>query len=379
MSSKEAAANGLELARVCFAELPGHLHEDWSEAWTVFHRSCEAVARDAPELRRGLPASMAFRRVADIAARLGPELEGDRARMFFEEHLEPFRICGPEPVAAEAAFFTAYYRPEVPASVHRGGGFDEPLLARPADLITLQGGESPEGLENLSAARRRFDGKLEAYPTREEIDEGALGASAEPIAYVADAIEAFMIQVQGSARLLLRDGRKLDLTYAGRNGHPYTSIGKILIDGGEIRPEDMSLARLKQWVRANGQGLGERGRSLLHRNRSFVFFSAASPDQDAPGPIGAAGIPLTPYRSLAIDRSCWSYGLPFWINATIPWKTSTSERFDRMMVGQDTGSAIVGASRADLYFGSGARAGDLAGGIRHRGRMFVFLPRGSFP
>jgi membrane-bound lytic murein transglycosylase A len=138
----------------------------------------------------------------------------------------------------------------------------------------------------------------------------------------------------------------------------------------------MSLARLKAWVRANGQKPGEKGRELLHRNESFVFFSSSPVEDSAIEPLAAANVRLTAHRSIAIDRSLWPYGLPFWIEADLPWHDGQMNQFRRMMIAQDTGSAILGPARADLYFGTGDEAGLLAGNIRHSGRMIVLLPHG---
>jgi membrane-bound lytic murein transglycosylase A len=228
------------------------------------------------------------------------------------------------------------------------------------------------------------------------------------LVWLRDAVEVFMIQVQGSAKVRLADGQWLRLVYAGRNGQPYTSIGRILVDEGHIHAADMSLAALKGWIRARGQKFGEPGRALMQQNRSYVFFAAQSCADLEEGPIGGAGVSLSPLRSIAVDRTIWSYGLPFWIEADIPWtrafssevdagsrkenaskqESRTSFRFHRnekgssggpspfrrLMIAQDTGSAILGPARADLYFGSGDEAGRLAAGIRHPARIVVLLP-----
>jgi len=180
--------------------------------------------------------------------------------------------------------------------------------------------------------------------------------------------------VQGSARVRLADGSLLRLAYAGRNGHPYTSIGRILIDTGEIAEADMSLATLKQWIRAHGQNPGDAGALLMHRNKSYVFFSLHEECEPARGPIGGQGISLTALRSIAVDRAIWTYGLPFWIAADLPWRGSSPSPFRRLMIAQDTGSAITGPARADIFFGSGDDAGARAGDIRHAGDVVVFLP-----
>ena len=194
-----------------------------------------------------------------------------------------------------------------------------------------------------------------------------------PLDYVRDPIEAFMIQVQGSATLRVGDDL-VRMTYAGRNGRPYTSIGRILIERGDIAQPDMALARLKQWVRDNGQAPGEAGRALLWRNESFVFFAIDQTPARRVGPIGAAGVPLRPMRSIAVDRSVWPYGLPFWIVADLPWAGPSPSPCRRLMVAQDTGSAIIGQARADLYIGAGDQAGVIAGNIRHPADFLVLLP-----
>ena len=186
-----------------------------------------------------------------------------------------------------------------------------------------------------------------------------------------------MIHVQGSARVVLDDGSEVRLTYAGRNGSPYTSIGRLLVERGEVPLSEMSLARLKAWVRAAGQKPGQPGRSLMQENQSFIFFDMAPVTDPREGPTGGEGLPLTPLQSIAVDRTIWPYGLPFWIEGTLPWRSEQPERFGRLMIAQDTGSAILGPARADLYFGTGSEAGNRAGGIRHQADFFVLLPRAS--
>ena len=376
----ESGFPGAQLKRLTFGDLNGFAKDDLQEAWPAFLLSCEAMLNETPHQRLGVAYSESQKDIAKKALKIGLNLTPQDIRLFLEENFIPFLIV-PEQSKDEAhpAFFTAYYRPEVAASPVATEHFSEPLFARPADLVTFQPGEDLPGLAGLAAARRRDDGALDPYPTRAEIDSGKLGTLAVPLAYVADAIEAFMIHVQGSARLRFPDGRCIDLTYAGRNGRPYSSIGKILIADGALSLEYMSLARLKAWVRANGQNLGDKGRALLHRNESFVFFSSSPVEDATMEPVAAANVRLTAHRSIAIDRSLWPYGLPFWIEADLPWHDGQMNHFRRLMIAQDTGSAIVGPARADLYFGTGDEAGVMAGNIRHSGRMIVFLPHGFAP
>jgi membrane-bound lytic murein transglycosylase A len=167
----------------------------------------------------------------------------------------------------------------------------------------------------------------------------------------------------------------LRLTYAGRNGHPYTSIGRVLIEQEKIAPQEAGMAGLKQWIRAKGQNPGDAGHALMSRNKSYIFFSASEVLHPQEGPIGGQGISLTPLRSIAVDRSLWAYGLPMWIEAELPWRSCRPEKFRRLLIAQDTGSAITGASRGDLFFGSGDEAGALAGALRHPAAFTVLLPR----
>jgi len=271
-----------------------------------------------------------------------------QARRFFETHFTPCAIeTGEEP----PAFLTGYYEPVVSGALERSAAFTEPVFARPGDL----------------------DQRV-PYPSRAEIE--AMGtAHFQPLVWLADAIEVFMIHVQGSAAVDLPDGRRVRLTYAGRNGQPYSSIGRALIEAGEIAQDEMSLVRLKQWVRDKGQAPGEAGRALLHLNHSYIFFALDESPARATGPIGGAGAPLTPLRSVAMDRNLWPYGLPVFVDALLPADDGGLAPFQRLMVGQDTGSAILGPARLDLFMGSGDGAGAMAGNIRHRSGLYILLPR----
>jgi membrane-bound lytic murein transglycosylase A len=306
------------------------------------------IVSGAAELRNALPPPPDL--IALCQKAIAQEMAGPgEARQFFEQNFQPYRITGPGP--SGPAFLTGYYEPVVAGSLTRTEDFTEPLFARPDDLV-----------------------RIAPYPVRAEIE--AMGmARYRPVVWLRDAIEVFMIQVQGSAAVDLPDGQRIRLTYAGRNGRPYTSIGRILMASGEIPEAEMSLARLKQWVRDHGQDPGEPGRALLHRNESYIFFAVDGSDGRSRGPIGGAGVPLTPLRSVAVDRTVWPYGLPVWIDAQLPDAAGTLAPFRRLMIGQDTGSAIVGPARLDLFMGSGDAAGAAAGNIRHGAVLYILLPR----
>jgi membrane-bound lytic murein transglycosylase A len=357
-----------------FADLPGFSDDRLGEAFATFRRSAEALSKGLLALRVGFPPGEALLAAGGAAMAAGADLSDEAARAFFTSHFRPYFVGG------EPAFFTGYFEPIVEGSLTRSAEFVAPILSRPADLVTLPAATPLASAEDpLQAALRAPDGSLRPCPDRTGIEAGALAGRAEPIVWLRDAVEVFIVQVQGSARVRLPGGRALRLSYAGRNGWPYTSIGRVLVEEAHIPAAEMSLARLKEWIRDNGQDVGQPGRALMQRNRSYVFFQADEIGGDAPGPTGGQGVSLTPWRSLAVDRGIWPYGLPFWIDAELPWHEPSPTPLRRLMIAQDTGSAIVGAKRADIYVGSGEEAGRIAGGFRHPGEMAVLLPIGDAP
>ena len=325
------------LDRVAFADVPGWCGDAVDEAWLAFLTSARAVFGRYPSLREARPTPDCLAPV--MAAAL--DTPCDSARLFFETRFVPYRI-------ASEGFVTAYYEPCVEGALECSDAFTAPILARPRDL-----------------------GSQDPYPDRAAIRAGAIDAKTRPVVWLRDAVEVFFIQVQGSARVRLPDGSALRLVYDGRNGLSYTSIGGLAIESGAIAPDAMALDVLKDWLRANGAGTGGPADTLMNRNASYVFFRA-DPLLDAQaGPIGGQGLPLTPFRSIAIDRSIWPYGLPFFVGADL-----ADGPFRHLMIAQDTGSAIVGPARADLFLGSGDAAGRRAGLVRHAADLVVLLPDG---
>jgi membrane-bound lytic murein transglycosylase A len=355
------------LAPIAFADLAGWGGDDHAAAWPVFRRSCEAIVDQLVPLRPAVAASSDLRRVCRAATALPAELSAGAARAFFEAHFQPLRITPP----VGQGFLTGYFEPEYDGSLTPDESFATPLLARPDDLVTLAAGETILGVEPGLQAARRTDHGLEPYPDRAAIEAGALGMRAKPLVFVRDAVEAFVIHVQGSARIRLRDGRLVRLAYAGRNGRPYTSIGRILVERGHVSLEEMSLERLMAWLRANPI----EARDIMRQNRSYIFFRAADELSAGDGPIGGAGIPLTPARSLAVDRTLWSYGLPFWLDGMLPRAGGGTDPLRRLLIAQDTGTAIVGPARGDFFFGTGADAGTRAGLLRHPAGFVVLWPK----
>jgi membrane-bound lytic murein transglycosylase A len=350
-----------------FASLGAWADDDHLAALGAFRRSAQAGAAGDDSPRPAQPAPPGL--VANRRAALGPDIATRReARRFFETRFRPFRVI-PE---AGAGFLTGYYEPCIPASPVETDAFRWPILGRPADLVSFGLDAAPAGFpQGVTGARRLGDGSLAPYADRAAIE----AERRDPILWVRDAVEAFLVQVQGSAQVVFPDRRRARLAYDGRNGLPYTSIGKILIESGEIAASDMSLANLKAWLRRDRA----RGLALMQRNRSFVFFRLVEDFDPALGPVAGAGVPLSPLRSIAVDRTIWAYGLPFWIAADLPWEDDALRPFRRLMIAQDTGSAIVGPARADIFFGSGDEAGARAGAIRHRADFTVLIPREDAP
>ncbi len=357
------------LTKLGFADIDAFAGQDHRDAFRVFAAQARAACEGRAPLRpaQSVPDALS----AVFRAALAHKIETPRqARDFFAAHFAPFRVTAPD-----AGFVTGYYEPIVAGALEPSAQFSAPILARPPDLVTLPQGTGLSGRPELSSARKLADGTLIAYPERAAIEAGARRGEFAPLVFLEDPVEVFLIQVQGSARVVLADGRQIRLVYAGRNGWPYTSIGRILIERGAIAPADMSLAALKAWIRSHGQKPGEAGAALMQANKSYVFFAIDAELGAEDGPIGGAGQPLTALRSIAVDRSLWSYGLPFWLAADLPWQSPAPTPFKRLMIAQDTGSAIVGPARADIFFGSGPQAGALAGGIRHACDFIVLLPK----
>ena len=357
-------AAGVESEALSFDALAGFEREDLDDALAVFRRSAEMICAGAPQLRPARPAGAALRAASEEALTGAADAAG-----FFRRWFRPLRLKA-------AGFLTGYYEVAAEARRRPEPGFATPVLSRPPDLVTLN--DNPlidaDGVA-LTSARRRADGGLEPYAARRAIEDG-LFEGPLPLAYVRDRVELFLMQVQGSARLRFPDGASMRLTYDGRNGRPYTSVGRLLIERGLVAKERMSLETLKATLRGMGLGPGEAGRGLLQENQSYIFFRADDSPARAEGPIGGQGCALSPLRSIAVDRSLWAYGLPFWIRGEIPWQGEEPSPFARLLIAQDTGSAILGGARADLYCGCGDRAGILAGSLRHAAEFVVLSPRG---
>jgi membrane-bound lytic murein transglycosylase A len=337
----------VSLEPVGFTEIEGWAADDHAAAFAALKKSCRKKSAGCKE-----------------AMALGEKVDRETARRFFETHYLPHRFIGMPP-----GLVTGYYEPEVEGSRERSDRFQVPVYGRPEDLLKVK----PDLFralynDSLSVMRRSGD-ELVPYYTRAEIDSGALDGRALELLYLDDPVELFFMQIQGSGRVRLPDGSWVRLGYAAKNGHRYTSIGRLLAERGEKPPQGLTMEGLKSWLRADRA----RGRALMHENRSYVFFRELPKAEAGEGPVGAQGVPLTPERSLAVDAVYHRLGTPIFITA--PDLAVGGAPFRRLMIGQDVGSAIKGPQRGDIFFGTGAEAGQIAGTTKQPARFFVLLPK----
>ncbi len=352
----------VRLTRCSFAELSGWEHHDHAAALDVFRRSCRRLS-DVPSYRGlgpvfgGSPED--WRTVCSEA------VKSDAARIFFETFFVPCRVI--DPVKPDG-LFTGYFEPEVQGSLARTEAFHVPIYSVPPDLVSFT--EDERSAIGLTSGRRRM-GRAEPYLTREEIEEGALAGQGLEIAWLRDWGDAYFLQIQGSGRIRMVDGTTLRLSFAAKSGHLYTSIGSLLAERGQIEPDKLSMQSIRHWMTCHPR----QARELMWENRSFIFFQRADLAEPHLGAFGAQRVQLTPQRSIAIDRSYWAYGTPIWLDTEAPLGDEGSmKRFRQLLVAQDTGSAIRGAARGDVYWGFGDSAGRIAGPMKSAGQMTVLLP-----
>ena len=366
--AKRAPARS-QLKPVSFSQLPGWRQDDHSAAFATFQRSCrKLISRQVSFASAGKTARPdKLLSVCEATRKIKTPLGRDVARAFFETHFTPHQMYA----IGHKGLLTGYYEPELKGSRIKTPLFKVPVYRRPPDLVKLKRRTGyGKKFKGLLAARQTENG-LEPYPTREGIDKGALVGRSLELLFVEDEVDFFFLQIQGSGRIVLPDGKRIRIGYDARNGYPYTSIGKVMIARGLATKEEMSLKTIKTWLR----DYPEHARVLMWENKSYIFFRELSDRQGRNGPLGAMDLPLTPGRSLAVDTRYHALGSPIYV---VSAKLSHGGRngFRRLMVAQDVGSAIKGAERGDIYWGSGEKAGKLAGRTAHKGRFFVLLPKG---
>jgi len=352
----------LQLDRVSFSAIDGWAEDDHAQALAAFRRSCPWSVSAAE--RHGTAQRQALAWVCQRALALPKSVEQDDAREFFETYFTAYRVR-PQ---TDRQLVTGYYEPEIQGSRTKTEKFNIPIYRPPDDLTLIKANASGELPADLTAARKTEEGLKEHF-TRKEIEQGALEGQGLELAWIADPVAHYSMQLQGSGRIRFQDGTAIRLGFAGKNGFPYTSIGQEIISRGALKAHEASLARIFEWADANG----EQGKELIWSNQSYIFFRALSEEEGATGPVGALGASLTPLRSLAVDPRYHLLGAPVWV-AALELEDDAAQPFRRLMVAQDTGSAIRGDVRGDIYWGSGDEAHDFASRTKHDTRFTVLLP-----
>jgi membrane-bound lytic murein transglycosylase A len=328
------------------------------EAWPALLQSCSTLGKQA-----------AWQAVCAEAAAM-PAPDNATARAYFEQRFQPWQATQED--GSEEGLVTGYYEPLLKGARVRTTRARFPLYAAPDDLVTVDLASVYPELKNLRLRGRLVGNKLVPYPTRKEIEAAAASGNdfrGKAIAWAEDPVDLFFLQIQGSGRIELPDGSHLRVGYADQNGHPYLSIGKLLVERGEMKLEQASMQGIKDWGAKNPDKLPE----LLASNPSFVFFRELP--NGLTGPLGALGVPLTGGRSIAVDPRFIPLGAPVFLATTQP---NSPLPLNRLVMAQDTGGAIRGGVRADFFWGFGNEAGELAGRMKQRGRMWVLLPK-DFP
>jgi membrane-bound lytic murein transglycosylase A len=351
-----------------FSDIAGWESDNHSEAFSAFRRSCERIIKidqARAETGGGAESQHKLNAVCQAVLAMSDTVEKTVAREFFEKHFTPHRFPGD----GMQGFVTGYYEPELKGSLNASEQYSVPVYSVPDDLVQLfPDSERAKRNHEMTAGRKTGDGMVPYYD-RKEIESGALTGRGLEILYLSDWADAFYMHVQGSGRVALEEGGYVRLSYAAKNGHSYTAIGKHLIERGAITRDEMSMEAVRNWLDANGQ----EARELMWENRSYIFFRELPAQQAASGPIGSQGVALTPRRSLAVDTSLHAFGTPIWVNAP-ELEVDGGTGFSQLMISQDAGSAIKGEQRGDIYFGSGSDAGDIAGGTRHQAEFILLVP-----
>lgn len=356
------------LKPLAFSQVPGWEEDDHAAAFKAFLKSCDrvlATARERASLERppSTPAGLAAACIAAI--RLPGPVSKAAAKAFFEQNFTPNALSHQGP----AGLLTGYYEPVMKGSRTPQGEYQTPILKRPPDLVTLVDETARASAGNNLTHGRKTEKGVEPYATRAAIEQGALKGKQLELVYFADPVDVFFLHIQGSGRVKLTDGTSIRVHYDGKNGHPYSSIGRYLIEKGLLAADKVSMGALKNWLRADP----DRGKQVMWQNASYVFFRELK-GAEAKGPMGAMQVQLTPGRSLAVDPGYHTLGLPIFVSAESMGHISKSTGLRRLMIAHDVGSAIKGPERGDIYFGSGDAAGRLAGVTKHHAKFTVLVP-----
>ena len=354
--------------RVAWSDLPGFADDRASEAWPSLQAGCRALVAK--------PATAAIWRAPCDASRAIDGHDERAVRDFLRANFSPYRIV--DAAGADEGLVTGYYEAKLEGSRERTSRFAVPIHARPDDLVTIDIRDLHPELEGQRVRGRVEGSRVVSYFPRADIVRGKASLDDKAIAWLADPLDAFFLEVQGSGRIALPDGSTMRVGYADQNGHPYRAIGRVLVERGEMALDDVSLQSIRAWARRNPAKVAE----LLDQNPSYVFFRevppfpAGSPEAAIDGPLGSLGVPLAARRTIAIDASIVPLGAPMWLATREP---AGAAPLRRLVLAQDTGGAIRGAVRADFFFGYGDEAMESAGRMRERGRLWILWPTTAPP
>ena len=364
---EETETSKLVLEPASFAELPGWHDDDLHTAALAFEKSCQRIVKADPDKKFG-PLEQAGT-YADWQKPCSKflsfaQLSTPSFRAFLENNFDVFAATGD---GEEEGLFTGYYEASLKGSRTKSATYRYPVYLRPNDLVMVQLGDFREELKGQRIAGRVIDGSLKPYESRAEIVSGNWPHNDEVLLWVDDPVDAFFVQIQGSGVVELAEGGIARIGYAGQNGHVYYAIGRELIKRGHLTKENVSMQAIREWLEANPDEADE----IMNTNESYVFFQ-----ENDQGATGGEGVELTRGRSLAIDRSIIPYGMPVWLEFESPLAEQPGI-VHRLMMTQDTGGAIRGPVRGDVYWGYGDLAEQIAGPMKSKGRYWFLLPKKS--
>jgi len=350
----------------------GWADDDPLPAFKTFRTSCKPIAAQKGPLADSKALGTSLRDPC-IAARAEDISESARAREFFERNFTPLLISR---IGEDAGFVTGYYEPIVDGSRVQTDVYTVPVYRRPSNLFVRGYSQANASMPNKGQVFRKVGRrKLVPYYDRGEIEDGAIAGRGLEVVWLKSQTDLLFIQIQGSARIKLDDGSIVRINYDAHNGYPYTPVGRVLIERNIVPKDQMSMQKIREYMEQSPDAAKE----LRRQNRSYVFFREVklAADDEA---VGAQGVPLTAGRSIAVDKSLHVYGTPFFIEGSLPIESDTSNTpFRRLMIAQDTGSAIIGPARADIYFGAGVDAGRVAGRLKNPARFVMLLPNSLDP
>ncbi|MGH1378517.1 MAG: murein transglycosylase A [Alphaproteobacteria bacterium] len=355
----------LVLNKATFSDLPAWEDDNLETFIPAFERSCSRISKVRSEKPFGVLKEAGtygdWQRVCLLFNQASDVSDTKLLREFFEDHFTPYQVSADDnPVG----LFTGYYEASLKGSKIRKHPYTTPLHKRPDDLVMVQLGDFRDELKGNRIAGRVKNGRLKPYENRAQIVDGDWPHEDEVLMWVDSAVDAFFVQIQGSGLVQMSDGSVQRIGYAGQNGHLYYAIGRELIKIGALTKKNVSMQTIRAWLEDNP----DRADEIMNTNKSYVFFRNITGD----GPIGAQGVALTGGRSLAVDRTLISYGVPLWVDLEKP--TEEASPIQRLMVAQDTGGAITGPVRGDVFWGYGDIAEEMAGKMKSKGRYWALLP-----